>query len=181
MVDIGEYVPMFTEAELEDIGINEKVRFTVLQEVLEKCGDDKDALSEELSARCDDLIPKHIIIDDIMASINYLNCIADGVGTTDDIDHLGNRRIRSVGELLQNQFRIGFSRMERVVKERMTLQAQEPDKVTPAALINIRPVMAAIKEFFGSSPLSQFRIRQTPSQSLLIREDFRSRPRRSFT
>ena len=166
MVDIGEYVPMFTEAELEDIGINEKVRFTVLQEVLEKCGDDKDALSEELSARCDDLIPKHIIIDDIMASINYLNCIADGVGTTDDIDHLGNRRIRSVGELLQNQFRIGFSRMERVVKERMTLQAQEPDKVTPAALINIRPVMAAIKEFFGSSPLSQFMDQTNPLAEL---------------
>ena len=164
MVDIGEYVPMFTE--LEDIGINEKVRFTVLQEVLEKCGDDKDALSEELSARCDDLIPKHIIIDDIMASINYLNCIADGVGTTDDIDHLGNRRIRSVGELLQNQFRIGFSRMERVVKERMTLQAQEPDKVTPAALINIRPVMAAIKEFFGSSPLSQFMDQTNPLAEL---------------
>ena len=159
MVDIGEYVPMFTEAELEDIGINEKVRFTVLQEVLEKCGDDKDALSEELSARCDDLIPKHIIIDDIMASINYLNCIADGVGTTDDIDHLGNRRIRSVGELLQNQFRIGFSRMERVVKERMTLQAQEPDKVTPAAL-------AAIKEFFGSSPLSQFMDQTNPLAEL---------------
>ena len=159
MVDIGEYVPMFTEAELEDIGINEKVRFTVLQEVLEKCGDDKDALSEELSARCDDLIPKHIIIDDIMASINYLNCIADGVGTTDDIDHLGNRRIRSVGELLQNQFRIGFSRMERVVKERMTLQAQEPDKVTPAA-------MAAIKEFFGSSPLSQFMDQTNPLAEL---------------
>ena len=166
MVDIGEYVPMFTEAELEDIGINEKVRFTVLQEVLEKCGDDKDPLSEELSAPCDDLIPKHIIIDDIMASINYLNCIADGVGTTDDIDHLGNRRIRSVGELLQNQFRIGFSRMERVVKERMTLQAQEPDKVTPAALINIRPVMAAIKEFFGSSPLSQFMDQTNPLAEL---------------
>ena len=138
----------------------------MLQEVLEKCGDDKDALSEELSARCDDLIPKHIIIDDIMASINYLNCIADGVGTTDDIDHLGNRRIRSVGELLQNQFRIGFSRMERVVKERMTLQAQEPDKVTPAALINIRPVMAAIKEFFGSSPLSQFMDQTNPLAEL---------------
>ena len=166
MVDIGEYVPMFTEAELEDIGINEKVRFTVLQEVLEKCGDDKDALSEELSARCDDLIPKHIIIDDIMASINYLNCIADGVGTTDDIDHLGNRRIRSVGELLHNQYSIGFSRMERVVKERMTLQAQEPDKVTPAALINIRPVMAAIKEFFGSSPLSQFMDQTNPLAEL---------------
>ena len=156
MVDIGEYVPMLTEDELEEIGINEKVRFEVLREVLDKCGDDKDLLLEELAARCDDLIPKHITIDDIFASINYLNCIAHGVGTTDDIDHLGNRRIRSVGELLQNQFRIGFSRMERVVKERMTLQAQEPDKVTPAALINIRPVMAAIKEFFGSSPLSQF-------------------------
>ena len=112
------------------------------------------------------LIPKHIIIDDIMASINYLNCIACGVGVTDDIDHLGNRRIRSVGELLQNQFRIGFSRMERVVKERMTLQAQEPDKVTPSALINIRPVMAAIKEFFGSSPLSQFMDQTNPLSEL---------------
>ena len=166
MVDIGEYVPMFTEDELEEIGINEKVRFTVLQEILNKCGDDKDALREEMANRSDDLIPKHIIIDDIMASINYLNCIACGVGVTDDIDHLGNRRIRSVGELLQNQFRIGFSRMERVVKERMTLQAQEPDKVTPAALINIRPVMAAIKEFFGSSPLSQFMDQTNPLSEL---------------
>ena len=166
MVDIGEYVPMFTEDELEEIGINEKVRFTVLQEILNKCGDDKDALREEMANRVDDLIPKHIIIDDIMASINYLNCIACGVGVTDDIDHLGNRRIRSVGELLQNQFRIGFSRMERVVKERMTLQTQEPDKVTPAALINIRPVMAAIKEFFGSSPLSQFMDQTNPLSEL---------------
>ena len=166
MVDIGEYVPMFTEDELEEIGINEKVRFTVLQEILNKCGDDKDALREEMANRADDLIPKHIIIDDIMASINYLNCIACGVGVTDDIDHLGNRRIRSVGELLQNQFRIGFSRMERVVKERMTLQAQEPGKVTPAALINIRPVMAAIKEFFGSSPLSQFMDQTNPLSEL---------------
>ena len=166
MVDIGEYVPMLTEDELEEIGINEKVRFEVFREVLDKCGDDKDLLLEELAARCDDLIPKHITIDDIFASINYLNCIAHGVGTTDDIDHLGNRRIRSVGELLQNQFRIGFSRMERVVKERMTLQAQEPDKVTPAALINIRPVMAAIKEFFGSSPLSQFMDQTNPLAEL---------------
>lgn len=166
MVDIGEYVPMLTEAELEEVGINEKVRFEVLREVLDKCGDNKDALREELSARCDDLIPKHITIDDIFATINYLNCIGHGVGTTDDIDHLGNRRIRSVGELLQNQFRIGFSRMERVVKERMTLQAQEPDKVTPAALINIRPVMAAIKEFFGSSPLSQFMDQTNPLSEL---------------
>ena len=166
MVDIAEYVPQLTTEELEDAGINEKVRFDVLREVLDKCGDDKDALLEELSARCDDLIPKHITVDDIFASINYLNCIAHGVGTTDDIDHLGNRRIRSVGELLQNQFRIGFSRMERVVKERMTLQAQEPDKVTPAALINIRPVMAAIKEFFGSSPLSQFMDQTNPLAEL---------------
>ncbi len=166
MVDIGEYVPKFTEEELEEIGINEKVRFSVLQEVLEKCGKKKAELKEELAARADDLIPKHIIIDDIMASINYLNCIANGVGTTDDIDHLGNRRIRSVGELLQNQFRIGFSRMERVVKERMTLQAQEPDKLTPASLINIRPVMAAIKEFFGSSPLSQFMDQTNPLAEL---------------
>ena len=166
MVDIAEYVPMFTEEELEEIGINEKVRFSVLMEILDKCGDDKDALYEEMALRADDLIPKHIIIDDIFASINYLNGLASGVGVTDDIDHLGNRRIRSVGELLQNQFRIGFARMERVVKERMTLQGQEPDKVTPAALINIRPVMSAIKEFFGSSPLSQFMDQTNPLAEL---------------
>ena len=166
MVDIEEYVPMFTTEELEEIGINEKVRFTVLMEVLDKCGDDKEALLEEMSLRADDLIPKHIIKEDIFASINYLNGLASGVGVTDDIDHLGNRRIRSVGELLQNQFRIGFARMERVVKERMTLQSQEPDKVTPAALINIRPVMAAIKEFFGSSPLSQFMDQTNPLAEL---------------
>ncbi len=166
MVDIAEYVPMFTEEELEEIGINEKVRFSVLIEVLDKCGDDKEALLEEMALRADDLIPKHIIKEDIFASINYLNGLASGVGVTDDIDHLGNRRIRSVGELLQNQFRIGFARMERVVKERMTLQSQEPDKVTPAALINIRPVMAAIKEFFGSSPLSQFMDQTNPLAEL---------------
>ncbi len=166
MVDIAEYVPMFSEEELEEIGINEKVSFPVLMEVLDKCGDDKDALREEMSLRADDLIPKHIVINDIFASINYLNGLASGVGVTDDIDHLGNRRIRSVGELLQNQFRIGFARMERVVKERMTLQGQEPDKVTPAALINIRPVMAAIKEFFGSSPLSQFMDQTNPLAEL---------------
>ena len=166
MVDIAEYVPMFSEEELEEIGINEKVSFPVLMEVLDKCGDDKDALREEMALRADDLIPKHIVINDIFASINYLNGLASGVGVTDDIDHLGNRRIRSVGELLQNQFRIGFARMERVVKERMTLQGQEPDKVTPAALINIRPVMAAIKEFFGSSPLSQFMDQTNPLAEL---------------
>ena len=166
MVDIAEYVPMFTTDELEAIGINEKVCFKVLMEVIDKCGDDKDALAEEMALRADDLIPKHITVEDIFATINYLNGLASGVGVTDDIDHLGNRRIRSVGELLQNQFRIGFARMERVVKERMTLQGQEPDKVTPAALINIRPVMAAIKEFFGSSPLSQFMDQTNPLAEL---------------
>ena len=167
MVDIGEYVPFFTEEELEDIGINEKVRFSVLTEVLEKCEGDVDALKAELKARCDDLIPKHIIIDDIFATINYLNCLANDVGTVDDIDHLGNRRIRSVGELLQNQFRIGFTRMERVVRERMmTLQSQESDTATPQALINIRPVVAAIREFFGSSPLSQFMDQNNPLAEL---------------
>ncbi len=166
MVDALEYVPMFTEDELEEIAINEKVKFTVLMEVLDKCGDDKEALREEMALRADDLIPKHITVEDIFATINYLNGLASGIGVTDDIDHLGNRRIRSVGELLQNQFRIGFARMERVVKERMTLQGQEPDKVTPVALINIRPVMAAIKEFFGSSPLSQFMDQTNPLAEL---------------
>ena len=107
-----------------------------------------------------------VTVDDIFASINYLNGLGHGVGTTDDIDHLGNRRIRSVGELLQNQFRIGFSRMERVIRERMTLQAQDMEVVTPQALINIRPVVAAIKEFFGSSPLSQFMDQNNPLAEL---------------
>ncbi len=156
MVEIGEYLPQFTVDQLEAIGINEKVSFRVLAEILESCEDD-DSILEALRLRCDDLIPKHITIDDIFASINYINSIAFGIGKTDDIDHLGNRRIRSVGELLQNQFRIGIARMERVVRERMTLQAQEDeDKITPQSLINIRPVLMAIREFFGSSPLSQF-------------------------
>ncbi len=156
MVEIGEYLPQFTVEQLESIGINEKVSFKVLSEILESCEDDE-AIFEALKTRCDDLIPKHITVDDIFASINYINSIAFGVGRTDDIDHLGNRRIRSVGELLQNQFRIGIARMERVVRERMTLQAQEDeDKITPQSLINIRPVLMAIREFFGSSPLSQF-------------------------
>ncbi|MCQ2470686.1 MAG: DNA-directed RNA polymerase subunit beta [Clostridia bacterium] len=156
MVEIGEYLPQFSVEQLEEIGINEKVSFSVLAEILESCEDDT-AILEALRTRCDDLIPKHITIDDIFASINYVNSIAFGVGKTDDIDHLGNRRIRSVGELLQNQFRIGIARMERVVRERMTLQAQEDeDKITPQSLINIRPVLMAIREFFGSSPLSQF-------------------------
>ena len=166
MVDPLDFIDGITREELEKIAINEKVRFSVLKEIIDEYGDDKELLLEQMQMRCDDLIPKHIIIDDIFASINYLNCLGNELGTTDDIDHLGNRRIRSVGELLQNQFRIGFTRMERVVRERMTLQAQEPDKATPAALINIRPVMAAIKEFFGSSPLSQFMDQTNPLAEL---------------
>ena len=166
MVDPLDFVDCVTREELEEIAINELVRFSVLKEIIDECGDDKEALLETMKLRCDDLIPKHIIIDDIFASINYLNCLGNELGNVDDIDHLGNRRIRSVGELLQNQFRIGFTRMERVVRERMSLQAQEPEKATPAALINIRPVMAAIKEFFGSSPLSQFMDQTNPLAEL---------------
>ena len=167
MVDIKPYFPQFTEKQLDEIGINEKVSFSALKEILEADVEDDNALLGLLKERCDDLIPKHITIDDIFSSINYVNSIAFGIGKTDDIDHLGNRRIRSVGELLQNQFRIGLARMERVVRERMTLQAQEDDdKITPQTLINIRPVLMAIKEFFGSSPLSQFMDQTNPLAEL---------------
>ena len=168
MVDALALLPdSISKEELDAIAINEKVRYSVLHEVIEKCGDDKAALLAEMAERCDDLIPKHIIVDDIFASINYVNCLTKHVGTVDDIDHLGNRRIRSVGELLQNQFRIGLARMERVVRERMAIQAQEDeDKITPQTLINIRPVMVAIKEFFGSSPLSQFMDQTNPLAEL---------------
>ena len=163
MVDIKKYVSFDAEAECN---INERVRYAVLSEILETCGDDEAALKEMLAARRDELIPNHIIIDDIFASINYMTCLAVGVGQTDDIDQLGNRRIRSVGELLQNQFRIGFSRLERVIRERMTLQAQDMEALTPHSHINIRPVVAAIKEFFGSSPLSQFMDQTNPLAEL---------------
>lgn len=163
MVDISKYVNFDAEAEC---GLNEKVCFSVLCEILDSCGDDKNALKEELTARKAELIPNHITIDDIFSSINYFNCLACGVGYTDDIDHLGNRRIRSVGELLQNQVRIGFSRLERVIRERMSLQAQDTDGLSPNSLINIRPVTAAIKEFFGSSPLSQFMDQTNPLAEL---------------
>ena len=163
MVDIAKYVSFDAEAEC---GINERVRYAVLSEILEECGDDEEKLKEQLTARHDELIPNHIIIDDIFSSINYMTCLAVGLGFTDDIDQLGNRRIRSVGELLQNQFRIGFSRMERVIRERMTLQSQDQSVITPQALINIRPVVAAIKEFFGSSPLSQFMDQTNPLAEL---------------
>ena len=167
MVDIKGYIPYLSDEELRSVGINEHVRYTVLMDVLSEIdGMEKDEVLAYLEAKADELIPKTIIVDDILASINYLNCLANGVGHADDIDHLGNRRIRSVGELLQNQFRVGFSRMERVVKERMTLQAQESDKVTPQALINTRPVIAAVREFFGSSPLSQFMDQNNPLAEL---------------
>ena len=162
MVDIGCYVNFDAEKEC---GVKEKVRFNILSEILESSNND-DELKEQIRARISELIPNHIIVDDIFASINYMNCLACGVGTTDDIDHLGNRRLRSVGELLQNQFRIGFSRLERVIRERMTLQAQDLEVITPHALINIRPVVAAIKEFFGSSPLSQFMDQTNPLAEL---------------
>ena len=163
MVDIDKYVDVDKKA----LGINEKVSYRVLSEIMEKCGDDKEALEYEIKLKHDDLIPKHIIVDDIFATVSYLINLANGVGTTDDIDHLGNRRIRAVGELLQNQFRIGFTRMERVIRERMTLQAQDDeDAITPQALINIRPVVAAIREFFGSSPLSQFMDQNNPLAEL---------------
>ncbi len=164
MVDITGFVNETVYEAVKKV-VNERVRFSVLQEILDEAEND-DALIEALLARAADLIPNHIIVDDILASINYVNCLGHDIGTTDDIDHLGNRRIRSVGELLQNQFRIGFSRMERVIRERMTLQAQDLETVTPQALINIRPVVAAIKEFFGSSPLSQFMDQNNPLAEL---------------
>ena len=157
----------YTKEELLEIGINEHVRYTVLTELLSEVAEmSKEEGLAYIESKADELIPKTIIVDDILASINYLNCLAAGVGTADDIDHLGNRRIRSVGELLQNQFRVGFSRMERVIKERMTLQTQESAKVTPQALINTRPVIAAVREFFGSSPLSQFMDQNNPLAEL---------------
>ena len=158
-VDIADFVAF----DCAEYGINEKVRFPVLREILES-SEDEESLREAIRTRRDELIPKHITIDDIFASINYMLGLMEGIGTLDDIDHLGNRRIRSVGELLQNQFRIGFSRMERVIRERMTIQ--DLDVVTPQSLINIRPVTAAIKEFFGSSPLSQFMDQTNPLAEL---------------
>ena len=158
MVDMRHFVD-FDPAE---VGVNEKVRLIILRQLMEQF--EGEELKDAIRDNIDILIPKHIIVDDMFASVNYLCCLAHGVGTADDIDHLGNRRVRSVGELLQNQFRIGFSRMERVIRERMTLQ--DLDIVTPQSLINIRPVTAAIKEFFGSSPLSQFMDQTNPLAEL---------------
>ena len=158
-VDIRSHVNF----NLDDLRIKEKVYFPVLQEILNSFSNEAE-IKEAIKERMRELIPKHIIISDIIASINYVFNLPHDIGNVDDIDHLGNRRLRSVGELLQNQFRIGLSRMERVVKERMTIQ--DVDLVTPQALINIRPVAAAIKEFFGSSQLSQFMDQTNPLAEL---------------
>ncbi len=161
MVDIKAYV----DFDCTPYGINEKVCFSVLKEILEDSSNQQE-LEDNIKARADELVPKHIILDDIYATISYFLNLCEGVGLVDDIDHLGNRRIRSVGELLQNQFRIGFARMERVIRERMNVQAQDMDVVSPQVLINIRPITAAIKEFFGSSPLSQFMDQTNPLAEL---------------
>ena len=161
-VDIKDYVNFDAEAEC---GINERVCFDELVKLLEAY-DDEEELKAALRANKDKLIPKHITLDDIFATVSYILGLTYDVGSVDDIDHLGNRRIRSVGELLQNQFRIGITRMERVVREKMGVQAQDAEAVTPISLINIRPVVAAIREFFGSSPLSQFMDQTNPLAEL---------------
>ncbi len=158
MVDMAKFV----DFDPKQYGIKEKVCFSVLREMLQAVP--VDGWEEAINERREDLIPKHITKDDILASINYLCTMVQGAGTKDDIDHLGNRRLRCVGELLQNQFRVGFTRLERVIRERMTIQ--DLDVVTPQSLINIRPVTAVIKEFFGSSPLSQFMDQNNPLAEL---------------
>ena len=155
----------FFSFDVKECGINERCSFEEIKKILDTTSDVEEQ-KEMLRRNHDQLIGRTVTVTDILSSINYLNGLGHGIGTTDDIDHLGNRRIRSVGELLQNQFRIGFSRMERVIRERMTLQSQDQSVITPQALINIRPVVAAIKEFFGSSPLSQFMDQNNPLAEL---------------
>ncbi len=161
-VDIKNFVNFDAEAEC---GINERVCFDELMKILEQ-NDSEEDIKAALRLNRDKLIPKHITLDDIFATVSYILGLNYDIGEVDDIDHLGNRRIRSVGELLQNQFRIGITRMERVVREKMGVQAQDAEAVTPISLINIRPVVAAIREFFGSSPLSQFMDQTNPLAEL---------------
>jgi len=160
MVDLSAYVPFPPK----EAGITELVFYPELEKILESYGDDQEELKDAIRRHSHDLVPKHITKEDILASINYNMHLEEEVGTSDDIDHLGNRRIRAVGELLQNQYRIGLSRMERVVRERMT--TQDVDSLTPQSLINIKPVTAAVKEFFGSSQLSQFMDQNNPLSEL---------------
>ena len=159
MVDIKEYV----DFDVTELGINEDVFYPVLAQLLEEYTDVEE-LKRAIKRDIHDLIPKHITKEDILASINYNMHLEYGIGTDDDIDHLGNRRIRAVGELLQNQYRIGLSRLERVVRERMA--TQDIETISPQSLINIKPVTAAVKEFFGSSQLSQFMDQNNPLSEL---------------
>ena len=160
MVDLAAYV----DFDPKEAGVTELVYYPVLKTILEEAGDDQEELKKLIRKNITELIPKHITKEDIIASINYNMHLEGGIGNADDIDHLGNRRIRAVGELLQNQYRIGLSRMERVVRERMT--TQDMDGITPQSLINIKPVTAAVKEFFGSSQLSQFMDQNNPLSEL---------------
>ena len=169
MVDIKPYLDSLGYSDIDPLkyGVNEKVCFSVLKDILDTC-ETKEEVEEAIKTRSDELVPKHITVEDIFASVSYFINLCEenaGIGNVDDIDHLGNRRIRSVGELLQNQFRIGFTRMERVIRERIGLQ-QDAEKISLGNLVNIRPVVAAIKEFFGSSPLSQFMDQNNPLAEL---------------
>ncbi len=173
-LDNGEVIKVFSNNtirpecvlgyDLKDCGINEKVSTPVILEIFDNCGDDVDAVKEQVKARIAELCPKFVTKDDIFATVNYLLNLTHGVGSIDDIDHLGNRRIRSVGEQLQNQLRIGFTRMDKIIKERMI--SQDNEKLTPSALINIKPVTTVIREFFGSSQLSQFMDQNNPLAEL---------------
>ena len=156
MVDLQSVV----DIDPAEVGVTEQVYYPVLAGIIEESAGDVDEMKRMIKRDLHDLIPKHITKEDILASINYNMHLEYGMGNDDDIDHLGNRRIRAVGELLQNQYRIGLSRMERVVRERMTTQDQ--DGISPQSLINIKPVTAAVKEFFGSSQLSQFMDQNNP-------------------
>ena len=155
----------FFSFDVKECGINERASFAEIRKILDATSDPEEQ-KELLTKNHDKLISRTVTVDDIFASVNYLLGLDHGIGVTDEIDHLGNRRVRSVGELLQNQFRIGFARMERVVRERMTLQNQESGEITPQSLVNIRPVVAAIREFIGSSPLSQFMDQNNPLSEL---------------
>ena len=163
MVDIKTYTG---DMDVESLGINEHVRFAVLRDILEEAAGDQDTLRILIKARAEELIPKHITIEDIFATVSYFIDLCEDVGNVDDIDHLGNRRIRCVGELLQNQFRIGFTRMERTIREKMALSGQDQEKVTPDSFVNCRQVISALREFFGSSPLSQFMDQNNPLAEL---------------
>ena len=163
MVDIKVYTG---DMDVEALGINEHVRFAVLRDILDTAAGDQEELARLIKSRADELIPRHITIEDIFATVSYFLDLCEKVGTVDDIDHLGNRRIRCVGELLQNNFRMGFVRMEKTIHERMQLNGQDQEKVSPASLINARQVISAMREFFGSSPLSQFMDQNNPLAEL---------------